>query len=57
MLRQKAAEVRAFFDGHPMPRSERKIAQIVEGIEINAKYLETLTASGALAWLEKHNAA
>ena len=55
--REKAAEVRAFFDGHPMPRSERKIAQIVEGIEINAKYLETLTASGALAWLEKHNAA
>ena len=40
-----------------MPRSERKIAQLVEGIEINAKYLDALKASDALAWLEKHNAA
>ena len=52
--REKAAEVRAFFDGHPMPRSERKIAQIVEGIEINpVRDAHRLARSR----LEKHNAA
>ena len=53
---EKAAEVKAFFEGHPLPRSERKIAQLIEGIEINAKYLDALKASSALEWLKKHNA-
>jgi puromycin-sensitive aminopeptidase len=50
----KAAEVRAFFQGHPMARNERKIAQVLEGIETNAKYLTFFKASGALAWLNAY---
>jgi hypothetical protein len=51
----KAAEVRAFFAAHPLPRNERKIAQVVEGIEISARYLGALEASDALAWLTSFN--
>jgi puromycin-sensitive aminopeptidase len=50
----KAAEVRAFFEAHPMARNERKIAQVLEGIETNAKYLSAFKASNALAWLNSY---
>ena len=52
---EKAAEVRAFFESHPMARNERKIAQVLEGIETNAKYLEAIKASAALSWLNRYS--
>lgn len=47
-----AADVRVFFAAHPMPRNERKIAQLLEAISTNAKYLTAIQASGAAKWLK-----
>jgi len=42
---EKADEIEAFFDAHPLPQSARKIAQTLEGMRTNSKFLDKLKAS------------
>jgi puromycin-sensitive aminopeptidase len=42
---EKADEIDAFFKANPLPSSARKIAQCVEGMRTNAKFLEKLQDS------------
>jgi puromycin-sensitive aminopeptidase len=42
---EKADEIEAFFAGHPVPSSARKISQTLEGMRSNAKFLEILQGS------------
>ncbi|KAG5192903.1 membrane alanyl aminopeptidase [Tribonema minus] len=41
----KAAEVEQFFKDHPLPSNARKISQVLEGIRINATFLQRMTTS------------
>ena len=41
----KADEIEAFFKAHPLPSSARKIAQCLEGMRTNAKFLDKLQSS------------
>jgi puromycin-sensitive aminopeptidase len=43
--REKADEIDAFFQEHPLPSSTRKIAQTTENMRVNAKLLDMLQAS------------
>mmetsp|Transcript_8511 Transcript_8511/g.35009 ORF Transcript_8511/g.35009 Transcript_8511/m.35009 type:complete len:932 (+) Transcript_8511:189-2984(+) len=53
----RADEIAAFFEAHPLPRNVRKIAQTLEDVRTTAKFVAALLApdSGALAWLEHYN--
>ena len=42
---EKANEIDAYFKANPLPSSARKIAQCVEGMRTNAKFLEKLQDS------------
>jgi puromycin-sensitive aminopeptidase len=42
---EKADEIDAFFESHPVPGSARKIAQTTENMRTNAKFLQMLQAS------------
>ena len=42
---EKADEIEAFFKEHPLPSSERKISQTLEGMRSNAKFLGILQSS------------
>lgn len=42
---EKADEIEAFFDAHPLPQNARKIAQTLEGMRTNSKFLDKLKAS------------
>uniref|UniRef100_A0A7S4NEL5 Aminopeptidase n=1 Tax=Odontella aurita TaxID=265563 RepID=A0A7S4NEL5_9STRA len=45
--REKADEIETFFkEHHPLPKSERKITQMVESMRANAKFLDILRESG-----------
>eukprot|EP00934_Nitzschia_sp_Nitz4_P005668 Nitzschia sp. Nitz4//scaffold210_size37948//7957//10834//NITZ4_007687-RA/size37948-augustus-gene-0.25-mRNA-1//-1//CDS//3329541921//5658//frame0 len=41
----KAEEIEAFFKAHPFPKNERKIAQMIENMKTNGKFLAGLQAS------------
>jgi puromycin-sensitive aminopeptidase len=43
--REKADEIEAFFEEHPVPQSSRKLAQTTESMRANAKFLDILVAS------------
>ena len=43
--REKADEIEAFFQAHPVPQSSRKIAQTTEAMRANAKFMDILQAS------------
>jgi puromycin-sensitive aminopeptidase len=43
--KEKADEIDAFFAAHPLPRNVRKVAQTVEAMRANAKFLDLLKAS------------
>jgi len=42
---EKADEIDAFFKAHPLPQNARKIAQTVEAMRTNAKFLDKLKNS------------
>jgi len=42
---EKADEIEAFFKEHPLPQSARKIAQTIENMRANAKFLDALQSS------------
>ena len=48
----KAAEIEAFFQAHPLPSSARKISQTLEGIRTNAKFLRAILAADIRSVLE-----
>jgi puromycin-sensitive aminopeptidase len=41
----RADEIQNYFEVHPLPKNARKIAQILEGMSTNAKFLDKLKAS------------
>jgi hypothetical protein len=41
----RAEEVKKFFDEHPLPANQRRIAQILEGIRVNAAFMDRIAAS------------
>jgi aminopeptidase N len=43
--KEKADEITAFFEAHPLPNNHRKISQTVESMSANAKFLDVLKAS------------
>ena len=45
----KADEVAAFFEAHPVPQSNRKIAQAVENIRTSAAYCDRLASANVAA--------
>lgn len=42
---EKADEIEAFFEKNPLPSSTRKIAQTLESMRANAKFMDILEAS------------
>ena len=48
----KAKEIEAFFEEHKLPSSQRKIAQTLERIRINARFVDRLKSEigGASFW-------
>lgn len=53
---EKAAEIEAFFTRNPLPSSQRKIAQTLERIRINARFVERLKSEiGANAFWKELN--
>jgi puromycin-sensitive aminopeptidase len=43
--KEKADEITAFFEAHPLPNNHRKISQTTESMRANAKFLDVLKAS------------
>ena len=46
---ERADEIEAFFEAHPVPSSERRVSQMLEGMRTNAKFLQSALADGQLA--------
>ena len=46
---ERADEIEAFFAAHPVPSSQRRLSQMLEGMRTNAKFLQSALADGQLA--------
>ena len=44
-VHEHLAQVKKFFKEHPVPNSERKLAQMLESMEINVRFFKTVAAS------------
>lgn len=52
---EQADSIEAFFSNNPLPRNDRKIAQVLETIRTTAKCLDSIVNSPALAWFKQRS--